>query len=133
VPNDLVRVKETSLNLKFNPYNISWMVKLARISFKLPNYIVSYYSGTLEHCSSNSDTRSVTALPLTKISFGDLEGVAALTDTVNNYTIPHYGKTRSGWRERRKSSLSQVASSSEWLLHCIVKNLIVFLLMTRSF
>jgi hypothetical protein len=59
VPNDLVRVKGTSLNLKFNPYNISWMVKLTRISFKLPNYIVSYYSGIVEHCSSYSDARGV--------------------------------------------------------------------------
>jgi hypothetical protein len=85
-----------SLNLKFNPYNISWTVKLAKISFKLPNYIVSCYSGIVEHCSSYSDARGVTALPLTKISSRDLEGVAALTDTVNIYTIPHYGKTRSG-------------------------------------
>ena len=37
VPNGLVRIKEMSLNLKFNPYNISWTVKLAKISFKLPN------------------------------------------------------------------------------------------------
>jgi hypothetical protein len=62
VPNDLVQIKETCLNLKFNPYNISWMVKLARISFKLPNYIVSYYSGIIEHCSSYSDTRGVTVI-----------------------------------------------------------------------
>jgi hypothetical protein len=34
-------------------------VKLARISFKLPNYIVSYYSGIVEHCSSYSDARGV--------------------------------------------------------------------------
>jgi hypothetical protein len=52
--------------LKFNPYNISWTVKLARISFKLPNYIVSYYPGTVEHCSSYSDARGVTALPPNK-------------------------------------------------------------------
>jgi hypothetical protein len=66
VPNGLVRIKETSLNLKFNPYNISWTVKLARISFKLPNYIVSYYSCTVEHCSSYSDARGVTTLPPNK-------------------------------------------------------------------
>jgi hypothetical protein len=60
VPNGLVRIKETSLNLKFNPYNISWTVKLTRISFKLLNYIVSYYSGIVEHCSSYSDARGVT-------------------------------------------------------------------------
>jgi hypothetical protein len=60
VPNGLVRIKETSLNLKFNPYNILWTVKLAKISFKLPNYIVSYYSGIVEHCSSYNDARGVT-------------------------------------------------------------------------
>jgi hypothetical protein len=60
VPNSLVRIKEMSLNLKFNPYNISWTVKLARISFKFPNYIVSYYSGIVEHYSSYSDARGVT-------------------------------------------------------------------------
>jgi hypothetical protein len=48
--------------LKFKPYNISWTVKLARISFKLPNYIVSYYLGTVEHYSSYSDARGVTTL-----------------------------------------------------------------------
>jgi hypothetical protein len=48
--------------------------------------------------------------PLTEISSRDLEGVAALIDTMNNYTIPHYGKTKSGWREGRKSLLYQVAS-----------------------
>jgi hypothetical protein len=41
-------------------------VKLARISFKLPNYITSYYSGIVEHCSSYSDARGVTALPPNK-------------------------------------------------------------------
>jgi hypothetical protein len=85
------------------------------------------------NCSSYSDTRSVTALPLTEISSRDLEGVAALTDTVNNYTIPHYGKAKSRWEEQMKSLLFHVASSSEWLLHCILKNLIVLCLVTRSF
>jgi hypothetical protein len=106
VPDGLVQIKEMSLNLKFNPHNISWTVKLARISFMLPNYTVSYYSSIVEHCSSYSDARGVTALPLTKILYRDLDGVAALTGTVNIYTIPHYGKTWSGCRERRKSSLS---------------------------
>jgi hypothetical protein len=57
VPNGMVQIKEMNLNLKFNPYNISWTVKLASISFKLPNYIVSYYSGVIEYCSSYSDDR----------------------------------------------------------------------------
>jgi hypothetical protein len=45
VPNGLVRIKETSLNLKFNPYNIQ--TKLARISLKLPKYIARYCSSTV--------------------------------------------------------------------------------------
>jgi hypothetical protein len=61
-----VEKNKNSLNLKFKPYNISWTMKLARISFKLPNYIVSYYSCTIEHCSSYSDARGVTALPVRK-------------------------------------------------------------------
>jgi hypothetical protein len=44
--------------------------------------------------------------PLIEISSRDLEGVVALTDIVNNYTIPHYGKTKSECREWRKSWLS---------------------------
>jgi hypothetical protein len=42
-----VEKNKNSLNLKFKTYNISWTVKLARISFKLLNYIVSYYPGTV--------------------------------------------------------------------------------------
>jgi hypothetical protein len=49
------------------------------------------------YCSYYCDTRGVTALPLTEISSRDLERVAALADTVNNYTIPYYGKTKSRW------------------------------------
>jgi hypothetical protein len=52
-----VEKNKNSLNLKFKPYNISWTVKLIRISFKLPNYIVSYYSNIVEHCSSYNDAR----------------------------------------------------------------------------
>jgi hypothetical protein len=48
--------------LKFNPYNISWMVKLVRISFKILHYTVSYYLGIAEHYSSYSDARGVTIL-----------------------------------------------------------------------
>jgi hypothetical protein len=33
--------------LKFKPYNLLCTNQLARISFKLPNYLVSYYSGTV--------------------------------------------------------------------------------------
>jgi hypothetical protein len=54
---------KNSLNLKFKPYNISWAVNLARILFKLPKYIVSYCSGTVEHCRNYSDARGVTAVP----------------------------------------------------------------------
>jgi hypothetical protein len=47
--------------------------------------------------------------------------------------FPHYGNTKSGWREWWKSLLFQVAFSSEWWLHCILKNLIVLRLVTQSF
>jgi hypothetical protein len=50
-----------------------------------------------------------------------------------NRTFPHFGNTKSGWRERKMSSLSLVASSSEWLLYYILKNLIVLRLVTWSF
>jgi hypothetical protein len=63
----------------------------------------------------------------------DLEGAAALTGTMNSRTLPHYGNTKYGCRELRKSSLSQVASSSLRLLHCILKNLILLRLVTQSF
>jgi hypothetical protein len=44
--------------------------------------------------------------------------------------IPQHGNMKSGWREQRESLLSQVTSSSEWLLQCILKNLIVLRLVT---
>jgi hypothetical protein len=44
-----------------------------------------------------------------------------------------YGKVKSGWRELRNSSLSQVASSSVWLQHCTLKNMIVLHRVTWSF
>jgi hypothetical protein len=66
--------------------------------------------------------------PLTEISSQDLEGVAALIGIVNSRTFSHYGNIKSGWREQRKSSLSQVASSSMWLLHCILKNFMFYAL-----
>jgi hypothetical protein len=50
--------------------------------------------------------------------------------TANNQTFPHYGTSKSGWRERRKSSLSHGASSTVWLLHWILTNLIVLHLVT---
>jgi hypothetical protein len=62
-------------------------------------YTVSYRSNTVATIVSRPS-------PITKISPRDLEGVVALTETMNNRTFPHYGKMKSGWRERRKSSLS---------------------------
>jgi hypothetical protein len=71
--------------------------------------------------------------PLTEISTEDLEGETVLTGTMNSHTFPHCGNTKSGWRQWRKSSLSQVASSSVWLLHCIMKNFMGLHLVTQSF
>jgi hypothetical protein len=56
-----------------------------------------------------------------------------LVEAANCRTHPNYGKAKSGWHERRKSSLSQVASSSVWLLQCTLKNLIVLHWVTRLF
>jgi hypothetical protein len=86
-----------------------------------------------KHCSCYSALGVSQPSPLTEISSRDLERVAALIEIVNKNTTPHYNRTKSRWRERRMSSLSQVASSSEWLLHCILKNLIVLRIVTRSF
>jgi hypothetical protein len=127
VSNDLVRIKEKSLNLNSSLTIFDIQPQLARISFKLPKYLVSYRSGTVAATVTLGVSQPS---PLTEISSRDLEGVAALTETVNNCTIPHYGKMKSEWREQRKSSLFHVASSSEWLLHYILKNLIVLRLMT---
>jgi hypothetical protein len=86
---------KNSLNLKFKSYNTSCMGTVAAI--------VSYCSDTVAAIVTLGVSQPS---PLTEISSRDLEGVAALMDTVNNYTIPHYGKMKSGWREWRKSSLS---------------------------
>jgi hypothetical protein len=40
--------------------------------------------------------------------------------TSNSRTFPLYGNSKSGWRERRKSPLSHVASSFVWLLYWIL-------------
>jgi hypothetical protein len=71
--------------------------------------------------------------PLTKISSQDFNEEGRLIGVANSHTHPNYGKAKSGWCDRRKSSLSQVASSSVCLLHCILKNLIVLRRVTRSF
>jgi hypothetical protein len=71
--------------------------------------------------------------PLTEISSQDLEGAAALTGIVNSRIFPHYDNIKSEWREQRKSLFFQVASSSVWLLHYILKNLMVLRLVAQSF
>jgi hypothetical protein len=60
----------------------------------LLKYIVSYCSGIVAATVALGVSQPS---PLTEILSRDLEGVAALTDTVNNYAIPHYGKMKSGW------------------------------------
>jgi hypothetical protein len=68
VPNGLVQIKETSLNLKFNPYNIQYtnqtckdFTQASKIHSELlfKHYSLCY-RGTVEHYSSYSDTRGVT-------------------------------------------------------------------------
>jgi hypothetical protein len=85
---------KNSLNLKFKAYSISCPIQTRRDSIQASEI---YSELLFMYCTYYSDTRGFTVLPLTEISSRDLEGVAALTDTVNNYTIPHYGKTKSGW------------------------------------
>jgi hypothetical protein len=68
--------------------------KLARTSFKLLKYIVSYRSSTVAATVTLGVSQPS---PLTEISSRDLDGVVALTDKVNNYTTPHYDKTKSRW------------------------------------
>jgi hypothetical protein len=68
VPNGLVRIKETSLNLKFYPYNIQYTNQTCK-DFTQASEIHSELlfkhcslccRGTVKHCSSCSDTRGVT-------------------------------------------------------------------------
>jgi hypothetical protein len=86
----------------------------------------------LQHCSCHSNTKGVTALPRNRNLDPRFERSRGSVGKVNNRTFPHYGKTKAGWWEWRKSLLSKVASSSVWLHHCTLKNLIVLLLVTRS-
>jgi hypothetical protein len=67
---------------------------LARISFKLPKYIVSYYSDIVAATMTLGVSQPCL---LTKFSFRDFEVVEALTKIANNYTNPLYGKMKSGW------------------------------------
>jgi hypothetical protein len=60
------------------------------------------------------------------------KGEMFLIEIANNHTFPLYGNSNYEWREWRKASLSYVASS-QWLLLCTLKNLIVLRLVTRSF
>jgi hypothetical protein len=71
--------------------------------------------------------------PVTKVSSRDFNEEGRLIGVANSRTHPNYGKAKSRWRDQRKSSLSQVASSLVWLLHYILKNLIVLFRVTRSF
>jgi hypothetical protein len=75
----------------------------------------------------------VIVLPQTKISSREFNEEGWLTGVANSRTHPVYGKVKSGWHDRRKSSLSPVASSSVWLLHCTLRNLIILRCVTWSF
>jgi hypothetical protein len=71
--------------------------------------------------------------PKTKALSRDLIEGKILVGAVKSRTHPNCGKTKAGWRERRNSSLSHVASSSVWLVHCILNYLIVLCHVTWSF
>jgi hypothetical protein len=65
------------------------------------NYIVSYCPSIVAATVTLGVSQPS---PLTEISSQDLEGVAAPTETMNNYTIPHYGKTV--WMARTEEVLA---------------------------
>jgi hypothetical protein len=71
--------------------------------------------------------------PLTRISSQDLYEEDNLIGVANSRTHPNYAKAKSRWCDRRKSSLSQVAFSSVWLLHCTLKNFLVLHRVAWSF
>jgi hypothetical protein len=73
--------------------------KLARILFKLQEYIVSYYSNIVPSTVTLGVSQPS---PQTEISTRDLEGVVALTGTMNNHTFPHHSIMKSRWWEWRK-------------------------------
>jgi hypothetical protein len=105
------------------------------IQTKHTNFIQDYklHSELLcKQCSCYSDTRGVTTLSL-NWNLNPRFGGVVPTWIVNSQTFSHYDNTKSGWPEWRKSLLSQVASSLVWLLHCILKNLIVLRLVTCPF
>jgi hypothetical protein len=123
-------IKEKSLKLKFKSHNTYNTTKHTRISFRLPKYIEKYYWSIV----AATITLRVSQPSLqTEILTQDLEGDSTLVGTANSHTFPYYGNTKFGWREWRKSSLSQVASCSVWLFHWTLKNLMVLRLMTWSF
>jgi hypothetical protein len=80
--------------LKFKLHNIYNTNQQARISFKLPNYIVSY---CLNNIATTMTLGVSQTLPLTGISPRDMEGVVALTGTANSRIFNHYGNTKSRW------------------------------------
>jgi hypothetical protein len=119
-----------SLNLKFKSHGTY------NTSQTSPGFHSSFYSiysetlfntivATVDHwCHSPTPNRNL------DLRFWKSSGS---TGTTNNHTFPHYGKKKPGWWGQRKSSLSHVASSSVWLLHCTLKNLIILHLVTWSF
>jgi hypothetical protein len=122
------------------PYGLVWKQR-KEFEFEFQTKLNSYFIQALQlhgevllkHYSCYRDTRGVIALPLIEISTQDLEGETVLTGTMNSRTFPHYGNTKSRWRERRKSTISQITSYSVWLLQWMLKNLMVLCLVARSF
>jgi hypothetical protein len=86
--------------------------------------------GNVEHCSYYSVTRGVTTLTLKRNLVLRFEKEKGPNRNNEQSHVSLCGDSNSGWRERRKSSLSKVASSSDWLFHWILKNLIVLCLVT---
>jgi hypothetical protein len=105
VPNNLVRIKETSLNLKFNPYNIQYTNQTCK-DFTQASEIHSellfkHYSlcceGTVEHCSSYSDMRDVTALP------------------PNRNLVPRFGRSSGSNKNSEQSHVPSLWQDEVWM------------------
>jgi hypothetical protein len=94
--------------------NLKFQLNQVRIPSIYYRYMVRVL---LRYYISYSYSRGGTTLPLKRNLDAIFESRMVLTVTTNSCTFPYYGNSKSGWWERRKSSLAQVVSSLVWLLH----------------
>jgi hypothetical protein len=105
VPNSLVRIKEMNLNLKFNPYNIQYTNQTCKDftqASKIHSELLFKHCslccrGTIEHCSSYSDTRGVTTLP------------------PNRILVPRFGRNSGSNRNSEQSHIPSLWQVKVWM------------------